>query len=89
MWAVWRPDTSRLNAWEQLTSEQLQQLTDILELEGSDIIGSQYATLREALVPQGDLQRGFSIRYGQFLLKLGNDSIEEAHKALDRLKSNG
>ena len=30
MWAAWRPDARRLNAWEQLTSEQRQELADYL-----------------------------------------------------------
>ena len=87
MWAVWRPDIRRLNAWEQLKPKERQELADILELEGPDVISSQNATLREALVPQGDPQRGFLICHGQVLLKLNSGSIEEAHRALDRLVS--
>jgi hypothetical protein len=85
MWAAWRPDANRLNAWEQLTPEQRQELADILALEGPDILGGQNTTLREALVPQGDPLSGFSVCYGQVLLKLNSGSVEEAHTALDRL----
>ncbi|KAH0537937.1 hypothetical protein FGG08_005387 [Glutinoglossum americanum] len=56
-----------------------------LELEGPDFISGGRATLREGLMPQRNFRSGFSIRYGQFLIRLENDSKSNAHGILDRL----
>src|SRR2546423_9674201 len=85
MWASWCPDIRRLEVWERLTPQQRHDLADILALEGPDFTGRGKPALREALLPQGDEQSGFSISHGRLRLTLASASVSDAQKVLGRL----
>jgi hypothetical protein len=85
VWALWYPDIERLEVWERLTPQQRQDVGDILALDGPDFTGRGKPTLREALLPQGNDQSGFSISHGRLHLILGSASISDAQRLLDRL----
>ncbi|KAG4436981.1 hypothetical protein IFR05_007551 [Cadophora sp. M221] len=85
IWALWRPDTSRLVLWKQLDPEEQKQLRNILALEGPDFLLKINSTLREALVPVHHPPDGHFVSHKTFSVKLGNGTPSEAHTKVNQV----
>lgn len=85
IWAVWRPNRTRLSLWEAFGDELRVSLRDLLALEGPDFEGHGKATFCEGLCAQAAGSPQSTIGRGDLRLQLKTNSASEVQDVLNRL----
>ena len=85
IWAVWRPNRTRLSLWDALEDEFRVSLRDLLVLEGPDFEGHGKSTFCEGICALVASSPQSTIVRGDFRLQLMSDSASEVHEMLNRL----
>ncbi|KAF1363818.1 hypothetical protein EJ07DRAFT_87884, partial [Lizonia empirigonia] len=82
VWARWRPDLRRITLLSSKDSDSAALLPDLLALEGPDFINGTESTLREGLVEQYGLGRGW-IKLGKLLIEVPNRTKDGLRNLLE------
>jgi hypothetical protein len=82
IWAEWRPNPARLRIWECMTLEQRNHISELLSLEGPDVLTRRNRTLREGLTFQ---ENSPEIHIGKITIEVQTDLTCDRLKLLDQL----
>lgn len=82
VWASWRPDLRLVRILGAIDSSDTAVLTDLLALEGPDLITGSRPTLREGLIEQYSSNRGF-VKLGTLLIEAPGRTKEGLREILE------